>query len=91
VETFYDALSALRRAKEYLPDILISDIDMPEMNGVALAEAVQERNPKCKIILISGDLNWKARRDLRGYGVDGFVFLPKPFSRIELLRLIKSE
>ncbi len=91
VETFYDAHSALLRASDYLPDILVSDIDMPEMNGVALAGALQRQNPDCKVILISGNPDSKAHGNLQVSTIDGFTLLPKPFSTSQLLHLIKSE
>ena len=83
--------SALLRASECLPDVLVSDITMPGMDGIELAEALQEQNPNCKVILISGDPDWKARETLQGSGLEGFIFLPKPFSPSQLVRLIKSE
>ena len=36
VETFYDAHSALLRARDCPPDVLVSDIAMPEMDGISL-------------------------------------------------------
>jgi DNA-binding NtrC family response regulator len=91
VETFYDPSSALLRARDFLPDILISDVVMPEMDGTALAKALRELNPNCRVILISGNPNWKRHGDLNGGAIDGFTLLPKPFPVGELLRLIKSE
>jgi CheY-like chemotaxis protein len=90
VETFYDARSALLRASACPPGILVSDIVMPGMDGIALAEALREQNPNCKIIFISGNPEWKTREDWRGDGLDGFVLLPKPFAFSQLLSLIKS-
>jgi DNA-binding NtrC family response regulator len=90
VETFHDARSALLRASECLPDILVSDIVMPGMDGVALARAVRERNPNCNVILISGNPEW-TRGISHGDGVDGFTLLRKPFSLSQLLTLIESE
>ena len=40
-----DALEAVRTAP---PDLLISDIVMPELNGVELAIKVKERHPACR-------------------------------------------
>lgn len=46
--------SALIIAKEKKPDIIISDIKMPRMNGMALAEAVRSALPSCRFIFLSG-------------------------------------
>jgi CheY-like chemotaxis protein len=73
VETFYDARSALLRASDCPPDVLVSDISMPEMDGVSLAGALREQNPDCKVILLSGSPYWKSRRESRVDGFDGFI------------------
>ena len=91
VETFYEARSAQLRAGDCLPDILVSDIDMPEMDGITLAETLRTQNPNCKIILMSGNAGWKTRGHLQADGSDDFLLLRKPFSPSHLLRLIKSE
>lgn len=89
VETFYDAKSALIKATDGPPDILVSDIDMPEMNGVALAGTLHKQNSDCKVILISGNPEWKSRADLPGDVLDGFAFLRKPFPLSKLLCLMR--
>ena len=91
VETFYDARSALLRMRDCLPDILVTDVNMPEMDGMALAEALQERNPSCKIILMSGNPYSNGRGDLKDDRLNGFVLLLKPFSIKQLLCHIASE
>jgi DNA-binding response OmpR family regulator len=87
VETFYDAPSALLRARAFPPDILVSDVVMPGMDGIALAKAMRALNPNCKVILMSGNPGWRTRGD----GLDGFTLLPKPFPLSQLLSLIKPD
>jgi DNA-binding NtrC family response regulator len=91
VETFNDARSALLRAQDYPPDVLVSDIAMPEMDGIALAKALRKQYPNCKMILISGNPGWKTHEDWRGDGLEGVVLLPKPFALSQLLCLIESD
>jgi CheY-like chemotaxis protein len=90
VETFYDARSALLKASDCPPDILISDITMPEMDGIALATALRKQSPNSKVILMSGNPAWKTR-NLRGGTLDDFTLLSKPFPLSQLLRLIETE
>jgi DNA-binding NtrC family response regulator len=87
VETFYDASSALQRAGDCQPDILVSDIDMPEMGGITLAKALRKQNPDCTVILMSGNSDWKIHEHL--VGSHDFVLLPKPFPLNQLLGLIR--
>jgi YesN/AraC family two-component response regulator len=76
--TAYDGESAPALARAVHPDLLISDVVMPEMTGVELAIAVTETVPGYKVLLFSGHA---ATRDLlekvRHRGHD-FTILTKP-------------
>jgi DNA-binding NtrC family response regulator len=50
----YDARTALEMASVQAPDLLISDVAMPEMNGVELALGMMAMAPQCKVVLFSG-------------------------------------
>jgi DNA-binding NtrC family response regulator len=74
----YTAETAIRMALDLNPHALLSDVIMPEMNGVALATYFTRHYPHCKVLLMSGntmtaDLLEDAR--LRGYE---FTLLHKP-------------
>lgn len=86
---FYDGESALAACEPSPPDCIISDVVMPGISGIELAEAVYERYPECRIILFSGqattlDLLETARR--RGHD---FELLPKPLHPQEILARIE--
>jgi CheY-like chemotaxis protein len=51
---FTSPLQALAAARSKTPDLLISDVAMPEISGVDLAIRIKAKCPKCKILLISG-------------------------------------
>jgi DNA-binding NtrC family response regulator len=51
---FDAAQRAIDEARLNPPDLLISNIAMPEMTGVELAIKVQKQSPTCKILLFSG-------------------------------------
>lgn len=52
--TAYTAESALQLAGAFQPDILMSDVLMPNTNGVELAISIRNRIPTAKILLFSG-------------------------------------
>ncbi len=88
VAVCYDAQSALRECDRHTPDLIVSDVVMPGMNGVDMAFLVRERHPACKVLLFSGqasclDLLEQARR--RGYDFD---LLHKPVHPKDLLAKI---
>jgi two-component system response regulator YesN len=47
-------VQALNIAREFIPDILLTDIKMPKMNGITLSHHVREINPDCSILIMSG-------------------------------------
>ena len=48
-----DGLEAVTRAKELLPDIMLLDIDMPKMSGLAVAEVLRKELPQIKVLILS--------------------------------------
>jgi DNA-binding NtrC family response regulator len=81
--------AALEAARLAPPDVLLSDVFMPEMTGVELAIQVSEMHPECKVLLLSGqaatnDLLQKARES--GHH---FKLLSKPLHPDTLLHTLK--
>lgn len=54
VKTASNGLEALELLPDYLPDIIVSDVRMPRMNGIEFATNARERYPDVKIIFLSG-------------------------------------
>jgi CheY-like chemotaxis protein len=69
-------------------DLLISDVVMPEMGGVDLAERTRGMRPGLPILLISGYTDSDSLR--RGISDSGLPFLQKPFSPESLLRRVRE-
>ncbi len=87
----YDVISAFsgREAFEKYTqgdiDLVVSDVHMPDMNGIELMASIKSRNPDFPVILVTGYGVEDARKTAGEYRADGF--LGKPF-RIEELRQI---
>jgi two-component system cell cycle sensor histidine kinase/response regulator CckA len=69
-------------------DLVVSDVVMPEMDGPTLARELRSRNPRLKIIFVSGYAEDAFRRHLPEHGQ--FAFLPKPFTLKELVAAVKE-
>lgn len=54
VETARNGLLGREIAMEYEPDIVLTDVRMPKMNGIDMAFAIRDRFPECSIIFMSG-------------------------------------
>lgn len=49
-----DGLNALSMVQKYMPEIILSDVRMPRMSGIEMAERVQEISPDSSVIFMSG-------------------------------------
>lgn len=50
-----DGLEAVGKAAELQPDLVLLDVGLPSLNGIAAAQRIQERSPQSKILFVSGD------------------------------------
>ncbi|HEV2326451.1 MAG TPA: response regulator [Terracidiphilus sp.] len=85
-----DARSALQECEVRIPDLVLSDVVMPEMNGIDLAIQLEQRYPGCRILLISGlgsSFGLAAEASERGHT---FEILSKPIRPAELLTRIEA-
>jgi DNA-binding NtrC family response regulator len=87
---FTEPLLALEAARSEAPDLLISDIVMPQLSGIDLAIQVQGDCPGCRVILFSGQANLGDLLEVPGDKAQGFELLAKPIHPDVLLRSIEK-
>ena len=85
-----DGLQALERLQQERPAVVLSDIEMPRMDGFDLARNIRadESLADLPIIMITSRIAEKHRDHARALGVNHY--LGKPYSEEELLRLVRS-
>lgn len=71
-----DAKEALRLNKKEKFDIVFSDIEMPEMNGIEMGKKIIEVNPKVNLIFITGYSGYA----YEAFGLYASAFLTKPIT-----------
>ena len=78
--TVFSPLLALQKSRDFSGDIhlLLTDVVMPEMDGLTLAQSILAERPQIRILLMSGYTNTSTRLPL----------LRKPFSMHELLERV---
>jgi len=78
---------AIRLAMDLRPDVIVMDINMPEMDGIAASEIISQRLPMIPIIMMS--VHGEAEHLRRAMGAGAREFLVKPFSSDEFSTSIK--
>ena len=87
---FTDPLLALVAARTQEPHLLISDITMPGIPGVALAIRIKEECARCQVLLFSGEPNSiDLIQNAREQGHE-FLFLEKPVPPAKLVSLAQK-
>ncbi|MEA5016796.1 MAG: response regulator [Candidatus Limiplasma sp.] len=82
----YDGATGRKRILEASPDIVLTDIRMPQMDGLDMIEAIRQNLPDCKIIIITGyDQFQYASRAIK---LSVFDYLLKPIDNGDLTRVI---
>ena len=83
-----DGEVALPLILEKKPDIVLTDIKMPFMNGLELSERIRKELPETKIIILSGYDEFSYAQDAIRIGVTEYLL--KPITPAALLESIKS-
>ena len=71
------------------PDVVITDLLMPKMNGVELLRTIQETGSKVPVIVITADIQLSSKKLCKDYGA--VSFLNKPFQSQALLDAVNKE
>lgn len=77
------ALEVVRRVH---PEIVITDIRMPFMDGIELSRMLRSIHPKIKIIILSGYMDFKYAQDAIRFGV--CEYLLKPVTPVKLISIL---
>lgn len=91
VAVAHDGLEALEYVRKYEPDLIITDIQMPECNGLELLHCIRKERQNIDILIISGYREFEYAHQALQEGVEDYLL--KPIKRAELetsLRNIQS-
>lgn len=88
VSTAGDGVDALDQLDTRNTNIIVSDINMPRMDGLSLMTEVKRRYPDLPVVIITGFSVSEARKIAIEQGADAFV--AKPFHLRELKEVIDS-
>jgi DNA-binding NtrC family response regulator len=85
--------SSPQQVVEYLkdnpaPDLILSDLRMPAMNGLELLASVRDLMVSVPFVLMSGHATPQEAKEAEELGTSGF--LPKPFTPVQLQEMLRA-
>ena len=83
-----DGLEAVAKAKELLPDVVLLDIDLPQMSGLVVAEVLRKELPNVRVLILSGCERAEYLPRMLKSGARGYVL--KGASSEELAKAVET-
>jgi DNA-binding NarL/FixJ family response regulator len=81
-----DGIEAVEKSRQLQPDVILLDIGLPRLNGIAAAQQIREVAPQSKIIFVTQETSADIMKEAIGSGGMGYVVKTKVES--ELLKAI---
>jgi len=81
-----NGIEAWQKFQENPADIMLTDINMPQMNGLELAKLVRDQAPKCHIVFLTGYDDFDYARTAIKLGADDYLL--KPFSKDDVEEML---
>ena len=84
----YDGVDALQKIDIYKPDVIITDISMPNIDGIELISNIRNLSKNCYILIISGYSDFEYAKKAINLGVNDYLL--KPINQSELNNALKK-
>lgn len=84
----FDGNQATKIFRDMTPDIVFSDVMMPEYDGFYALENIKKMNPKAIMVMITGDVRADTIHKLETLGADAIIY--KPFDMQAVMKTVNS-
>jgi two-component system response regulator YesN len=88
VETAVDGIEGLEMTEKTHPDIIITDIKMPGMDGISMSKQIKAVHPHVKIIILTGYDDFSFAREAIHFKADAYIL--KPLEEAELIPVLQK-
>lgn len=78
-----NGLKGLNMVKEHLPNVIFTDIRMPEMDGLELVRNIHEKYPFILCVIISGYTDFEYAKEALQYDVSNYLLKPVNYDELE--------
>ena len=82
---------AIRLYKKYNPDIVFTDIMMPETDGFYALEEIRKFDPHAKVVAVTADFTYESARRLEKLNISAIVYKPYDIEKIKQVLFEKYE
>nr|WP_258567567.1 response regulator [Paenibacillus anseongense] len=83
VGTAKNGVDALELSRLHEPDLVMSDIRMPLMDGITFVQKLREINEACKVLMVTGYQDFEYARSLMRVGVSDYMLKPINYEELE--------
>lgn len=83
-----DGMAAMTSIRARKPDLMFLDLTMPEMDGYQVLEQLRKENLDCRVIVVSADIQPRARDRVIASGA--MAFIKKPIDTVKLEVVLKE-
>ena len=87
VETAQGGASGLEAIRRVTPDIVLSDVRMPQVSGIEVLEAAREKDPETPVILMTAQASLQTA--IQAVNQGAFYYIQKPFSNDDLVAICR--
>ncbi|MGT2887558.1 response regulator [Streptococcus didelphis] len=88
IEEAENGLIAWQKVQEMKPDIILTDINMPQLDGIKLAQLTKERYPETHIVFLTGYDDFNYAVSALKLGADDYLL--KPFSKKDVEQMLSK-
>jgi YesN/AraC family two-component response regulator len=85
-ESVYSGEDAMEAVSSFMPDVMILDVQMPDMSGLDVLSQVKAIDPTIEVILLTGHGSFEA--GITGMELGAFDYIVKPIDLILLMEKI---
>lgn len=88
VKTYSNPIQALAELDETKPDLIITDIKMPQMDGLHFSAEVKKRRPEAEIVILSGHDNFSFAQAAVRLGASDYLL--KPIKKLDFIKMLEN-
>ena len=88
VDVSFSGIEALQMIRSFNYHLLLTDLDMPGVDGLELARKAKKQNPEISVIIVTGNTTVDIAIRLLGHEIDGQI--KKPFDISKLKKVLRQ-